>query len=671
MIDVYLIYHSYFLFNIFKMSGFGGIGDAFGITSGKDKATTEQHKASLAALKATSDAGMNNLTTLATRNSDNALANQINASNAALAIQKKLSDNSNELAISLSNSAKAQSISRDRADVEQTQANSKMVSEMAKFNADAAEITGQQHTQQLNNTVLAITGANVAGMQALSTTASNAANAAAQVAIQQSANSTAALMNGQDAATKVSLAQMAKDTQNAILNADERTKAAAIAADTLRDLSATNAKVLSRSNDQLATTAANLAGIAGNVAMQANQTVAQIAGAALQANAFQNIENAKQQERMVSNAVNAQNQTILATLGPNGAQGLLGQQADFMQNVNAQYLRVISESQKALSAKVAIEAVYEQPSKDIVEQISKDQQIKTLQDMLDKSVSALNGLKQVADLQIAKPEYLNAPTSEIMTAIAASALVSSVQDCKSGSNNTMETVFSGTGNTIRNINLLQKNTFSAACMQSVEKTTEIQNNMINSVINVLSLQSADIGDSQGGADFNSLKQNVKQDIKNTFTSETIQNILNESNNKMITTFTGSNNIIENIVLQQLNEAVFNATQQEVQKISIISAVKQSSDSKLDQSKIKSVIAKQASGNLEESDNSTLWIIIGFIIFLMVVSIGYIAYNKYKARSLIGGYNNSYGEYNSQSTFGGYNNSYGEYKARSTFGGYDN
>jgi hypothetical protein len=622
------------MFAIFKMDP-GGILNGLGIRSGKDKAQLEKDKAAIAAVTATGISGMNNLTTLATKNADNALINQMNASDNALALQKKLADNSTEQVIAMTNADKAKSISADRADVEKTQATSKMVSDMAKANADASIATGEQHTQQLNNTILAVTAGNVAGMQAVAATSAASANAAAQIALQQSTNNTTLLLNSQDAATKVSLAQMASDTQNAVLNANERTQAAAIASDTLKNVNELNAKVLSRANDQLATTSTNLAGLAGNVAMQANQTVAQIAGAALQANAFQNIENAKQQERLLKNSADAQLATFTAALGPDGAQGLLGQQADFMQNINAQYLRVISESQKALSAKVAIEAVHEESTKNITDQIVKDQRIKALQDMLDKSIAALNGLGQVADLQNKKPEYLNAPTSEILTAVAASALVSSVQDCKSSSTNTMETVFSGSGNTMRGISLLQKSTFSSGCVQDIEKTAEIQNNMINSITNVIALQPAEIGEAQGGADFNSLKEKVTQDIKNTFTSETIQKILNESNNRMITTFTGSNNIIENVVLQQLNEAVFNATQQEIQKISIVSTLKQTSDTKLDPAKTKSLLSSKTT---TINDNSILFMIIGLILFLIVVGVGFVLYKKNKVKIQSAGFN---------------------------------
>lgn len=500
------------------------------------------------------------------------------------------------------------------------------INEAQRIAQDANTAEGIQQTKRLNDALNAgtlavntLSAANVQTTAAILDAQKAAAAENARVAINQANATQEVMIKSSDNQKQIALANISKDIALAQVSANERTSMAVLNSDERKYMENLNAneraaalnktvdglKYLAALNaDSNETSQANLT----KLAAQNNASMAHVANASIEA--MSKLNRANDMAREASAAAAAENQIKLlgAVLGPNGIQGIMGTQNDALQNQQAQMNRLILEQANIAAAQQAKtqQLAATIPADDVVGVASKKASIDSLNKIINQSIDAIQGMSKVVAIQAKNPELLNRPTSEIMAALAAEVITKSSQDCRGGVDSTMTVVIGGTNNTIRDNKILQKNKFNSSCFQDVSKTADIQQQMSTTLKQIMSLQSKTVND-ELGMDTNQINQKVDQDVKNSFTSETLQKIANQANSKMDITIGGDNNIVESNVIQQSNDIIFEAAQKETQKINIVQGIAGVVDSKLDSKKIitgeQAAAAKAAAAKASSTTNA--------------------------------------------------------------------
>jgi hypothetical protein len=469
--------------------------------------------------------------------------------------------------------------------------------------------------------------------------ATEAARINADVAKNQADNTAAVMMNDSNNDRRVAIAQIEKDKQMRQIEGAERLGMAAINSDERLQLAQMNAqqqahtvaelsngyKYMAALNQEASMTGqenlmalsnaaadrslaqnsealARVTGISAKAidkmaetGAENNKSLQEMAELALEANSVNNRINAEARDKQAQAALEAQIELTGVLLGPGGVQGLLGQQGNLLLNQQQQLNRSIYETQKYAQAELAQREIAQQAANSEIEQLQKELRTMELEKIKKESEGAMRALQALVATQTKNPELLKRPVSESLMSMISDTIIKTMQDCKAKSKSSMVIEFGGNGNTIENNQIIQENTFSATCVQDVTVVNELQTKIASTINDTMTIVSRAVADSMG-LDPTQMDRKIREDVKNSFTSETVQNIANEVENSMNIKFTGTNNQIRNNITKQVNNSVFTTTQKALMNLKVIQQIDKITNNEL---KSDTVITSDESKNAAE------------------------------------------------------------------------
>lgn len=157
---------------------------------------------------------------------------------------------------------------------------------------------------------------------------------------------------------------------------------------------------------------------------------------------------------------------------------------------------------------------------------------------------------------------------KIDTSLAVEALAKNVMNCTSNTKILQSFIISGDYNVIKNSKQVQALKFNQECKQSAQNIADLQQTIANAINNSASAQGSGVL-SALGASSSEANTNILNNIKQSITQETIQNIVNTSAAQQELIISGNNNIVDNFEQTQTLDIVLKNCQEVINNLKVI------------------------------------------------------------------------------------------------------
>jgi hypothetical protein len=169
-------------------------------------------------------------------------------------------------------------------------------------------------------------------------------------------------------------------------------------------------------------------------------------------------------------------------------------------------------------------------------------------------------------------------TQTVETKSAVDVMTRNIMNCSSNTFGVQEFIVSGSYNKISNVKQVQALTLSATCSQENKDITNLQAAVANELTTAASAHSQALLGVLGGSK-TQIDQNIKNEVSQKISKETVANIVNTVNATQRAIISGDNNIIDNFSQEQTMSLVFDACQKALSQLTAVQAIENAAKGK--------------------------------------------------------------------------------------------
>jgi len=164
--------------------------------------------------------------------------------------------------------------------------------------------------------------------------------------------------------------------------------------------------------------------------------------------------------------------------------------------------------------------------------------------------------------------------TNIKTKTAIDFMVNNIMNCSSNTTTVQRFVLSGNYNTVNNFKMVQNLKLSSDCAQDASNMSDLQQNVSNAIKQAAESQSVSVLGALGSSK-SEIDLFIENEVSKKITNQTIQNIVNSTNDQQEVIISGNNNIVDNFLMEQTMDLVFKNCQDVLNKLQSVQAVENS------------------------------------------------------------------------------------------------
>lgn len=168
-------------------------------------------------------------------------------------------------------------------------------------------------------------------------------------------------------------------------------------------------------------------------------------------------------------------------------------------------------------------------------------------------------------------------TTNIATKAAVDVVVKNIMNCTSNTTATQEIAITGNYNNTNGITQVQYMSLSGNCSQSAQNMQDLQQSVAAALQSAASSQSVSLLGVLGKSS-SDINQSISNEVSQKLTSQTIQNIVNNTNAQQKLFITGNNNIVSNVSQTQTANILQNNVQNALNQMTSVQAIENAAKS---------------------------------------------------------------------------------------------